>query len=293
MSVAECYQTFCGNLVIDSTQRKSIGDRVGRIVKCLNEDFRNVDSNTANSFYVGSYGRNTAIPSVSDVDVVFELPKSVYDQYNAYSGNKQSSLLQAIRASVQRTYPSSDIAADGQVVVVNFTDNIRVELLGAFYNSEQGYTFADSNGGGSWKACKPKQEMDAFRARDASSNGNLVQLGKMLRAWKDRNDVAISGMLIDTLAYQFIETWGSRDKSYLYYDWLTRDVLAYLMERDTSQQWWQAPGSGSYVRKDGSFQAKARIDYPIALAAVANFAAGQVPAAKERSRSIYGTAFPV
>lgn len=292
MSVAECYQTFCNALVISTTLRQSIGERVGRIVRCLNHDFRNTDSSEANSFYVGSYGRQTAIPTISDVDVVFELPKSTYDQYNAYSGNRQSALLQSLRTSVRKTYPTSDIAADGQVVVVTFADGIRVEVLGAFLNTEDGYTFPDSNNGGSWKSCKPKQEMEAFRQRDTLCNGNLIRLSRMLRAWKDRNNVAISGTLIDTLAYQFIDTWPYRDKSYLYYEWLTRDALAYLSDRDLSQEWWQAPGSGSYVRKDGNFQHKARIDHGIAASAAENFASGQIGAAKEKSRSIYGTGFP-
>ena len=35
-------------------------------------------------------------------------------------------------------------------------------------------------------------------------------------------------MLIDTLAYQFIDGWGYKDKSYLYHDFLVRDFFYYL-----------------------------------------------------------------
>lgn len=292
MSVAQMFASFTAGLVISPALRTSISNRVGRMVRCLNEDFRASSSETANSFYVGSYGRNTAIPSVSDIDVVFVLPVSTYHQFNAYVGNKQSALLQAIRASIRRTYPSSEIAADGQVVSVVFTDNIRVEVLGAFLNDKGGYTFPDANGGGAWRECKPKHELDAFSVRNDVCNGNLVQLGRMARAWRDQNGVAMTGMLIDTLAYQFIDSWAHKDKAFLYFDWLTRDFFAFLGATDPTQEYWLAPGSGSYARKTGSFRTKAREAHQAALEAIVNLSRNELWAAKQKYRSIYGTAFP-
>ena len=178
MAVGEWFADFCSELRIGSEQRSSIAYRTGRIAGQLNADFRDLDSKTANRFYVGSYGRVTAIPSVSDVDLLYELPTDLYYQYDKHEGNGQSALLNAVRASLRRTYASSDIAGDGQVVVIRFDDGIRLEVLPAFYNKSDGYTFADSNGGGLWKTCKPKQEMTAFSWRDGESNGALVELGR-------------------------------------------------------------------------------------------------------------------
>ncbi|MEQ1882807.1 MAG: nucleotidyltransferase, partial [Burkholderiales bacterium] len=228
MAVGEWFASFCSALRLSPDLRSSIASRTGRIVGQLNSDFRGVASDTANRFYVGSFGRNSVIPTVSDIDLLYVLPYSTYQQYNAYTGNKQSALLSAVRSSLQKTYSSSNISGDGQVVVIAFTDNIKYEILPAFLNNEGGYTFADSNAGGTWKSCKPKQEMDAFSSRDASCNSNLVQLGRMARAWRDYNSAPMNGMLIDTLAFQFMETWQYRDKSYLYYDFLTRDFFKYL-----------------------------------------------------------------
>lgn len=292
MSVATMFETFCSNLVIGKDLRNSISTRVGRMVRCLNEDFRNSDSDTANSFYVGSYGRNTAIPSVSDVDAIFALTAATYNQYNNHVGNGQSALLQAMRTSVRRTYPSTEIAADGQVIVVKFTDNIKVEILGAILNQGDGYTFPDSNGGGSWKTCKPKQEMAEFSSRDKACNWNLVQLARMARAWRDKNDVLMSGMLIDTLAYQFIGEWAYRDKSYLYYDYLTRDFFEYLSGLSTTQDYWLAPGSGSYVKKTGNFQNKAKSAHSLALSAINHLGRNEMWSAHYDYRSIYGNFFP-
>ena len=90
----------------------------------------------------------------------------------------------------------------------------------------------------------------------------------MSRAWRNKNDVDISGILLDILSYNFISTWEYRDKSYVYYDWMTRDFLKYVSERPTSQYRWQVMGSGRYITCFGSFQSKAKASYEKALEAI-------------------------
>lgn len=292
MAVGDWFSGFCTNLRIATDKRISIGYRTDRIAKQLNYDLRSLDSSSANRFYVGSYGRNTAIPSVSDVDILYELPSHLYKTYNEYASNGQSALLSLVRTSIKKTYPTSEVAGDGQVVYINFDDGIRFEILPAFLNDGGGYTFADSNNGGSWKACKPKQEMQAFSSRNAAVNGNLGELSHMVRAWRDFNVVPMSGMLIDTLCYQFIENWEYRDKSYFYYDYMTRDFFKFLANQSTTQTYWLAPGSGSYVYRKGPFEYKARQAELRALEAIAFQINGHDWSAKQKYREIYGTAYP-
>lgn len=292
MSVAQMFEGFYGQLALAQTLRSSISTRTGRIVGRLNSDFRSLSSDTANRFYAGSYGRNTAVPGLSDIDLIYVLPYATYAQYNAYTGNQQSSLLQAVRTSLNQTYPNSAVIADGQIVKINFTDNITYEIVPVFLNQDGSFTYADSNNGGSWKTCKPKHEIDAFYERDINSNRNLVVLGRMARAWRDHNNVNMSGMLIDTLAFQFMANWADKDKSYLYYDYLTRDFFSYLGQQDRDKDYWLAPGSGSRVYRGGAFELKARPTAAVAIEAIANLEAQQFWAAKRKYRQIYGSQFP-
>lgn len=292
MGVGEWFSDFCGKLRLDSTKRSSLGYRTGRITKAVNLAFRDLGSDTAYRFYVGSMGRNTAITTVSDVDLLLELPASLYSKYGAYTGNGQSALLSAVRTAIRTTYKASDVFGDGQVVIVAFDDGVKYEVLPAFANKGGGYTFADTNGGGSWKTCKPKQEMGAFGDRNIACNGNLVQLARMARAWRDFNSVPMNGMLIDTLAYQFIASWGHRDKSYLYYDFLTRDFFGFLAKQSSAQSYWTAPGSGSYVWRRGPFEYKARQAELRANEAIGHTVAGENWSAKQKFRGIYGYDFP-
>ena len=83
---------------------EAISRRYHAITKRLNTDFWDTDSDVSHGLYVGSYGRNTAIDTVSDIDMIFQLSYSIYQQYDAHEGNGQSSLLQAVRASIKETY---------------------------------------------------------------------------------------------------------------------------------------------------------------------------------------------
>jgi Second Messenger Oligonucleotide or Dinucleotide Synthetase domain len=272
----------------------TISDRYKAITRRLHTDFRLTTSDTAHSLYVGSYGRNTAIQGISDLDMIYELPSSLYAQYDKYVGNGQSALLQVVKTSIEKTYSTTSIRADGQVIRVPFTDGITFEVVPAFINDLNSYTYPDANSGGSWKMTNPRPEIEEIRARNSACGYNLVPLCRMMRTWKSKWDVPIGGLLIDTLAYQFIENYQYRDKSYLYYDYMCRDFFKWMSEQDERQEWWRSPGAGKYVYGKGLFQYKAKRCYNIALEAIAYETAvpKQEWSSKQKWRDIFGTAFP-
>jgi hypothetical protein len=292
MGLGDWFSTFCSNIQVQDGG--TISSRYKAITRRLNTDFWNTTSDTAHSLYVGSYGRNTAIQGFSDLDMVFELPSGLYYKYDGYAGNGQSALLQAVRSSMQKTYSTSDIGADGQVVVVHFQDGISFEVVPVFCNKAGSYTYPDANSGGSWKTTNPRPEIEAIRKRNGECNGNLVRLCRMLRSWKRTWDVPLGGLLIDTFAYQFIESYEYREKSYYFYDWMCRDLFKWMAEQDEQKTFWRAPGSGQYVYKNGLFQYKAKRCYNLSLEAIAYETAEPKRdwSAKQTWRQIFGTAFP-
>jgi len=292
MGLADWFSTFCANIKVQDGG--TISTRYKNITRRLNSDYWTTTSDTAHSLYVGSYGRNTAIQGISDLDMIFQLPYSVYEQYNNYSGNGQSALLNAVKTSIEKTYSTTSIRADGQVILVPFNDGITFEVVPAFINKDDSFTYPDSNNGGRWRTTNPKPEIEAIRARNAVCNGNLILLCRMMRSWKNEWNVPIGGLLIDTLAYQFIESYTYRDKSYLYYDFFCRDFFKWMAEQDENQEYWKAPGSGQYVYGKGLFQYKANRCYNISLEAIAHETASpkQEWSAKQKWRDIFGNSFP-
>jgi hypothetical protein len=291
MSVADWFQVFHANLAI--TNGDDISYRYKRITGRLNPDFRNTNSDTANSIYVGSYGRDTGIGKVSDLDMAYQLPVALYQQYNSHAGNGQSALLQAVRNSVQKTYDKTAIAADGQVLVINFTDNVKFEILPCFPHSDgSSFIYPDSNGGGSWKVSNPRAEIAAIKTRNDATNGNLKRLCRMMRMWKDRATVPMGGLLIDTLAYRFIGDWQHKDKSFLYYDYMCRDFFKFMADGDRNINSWPAPGSRRSVTRNGLFEYKARVAENIAKEAIQYEQQGHTFSAKLKWREIFGPSFP-
>ena len=292
MGLAEWFSSFCSNIQVQDGG--TISTRYKAITQRLNTDFWDTTSESSHSLYVGSYGRNTAIQGFSDLDMVFELPSSLYYRYDSYNGNGQSALLQAVRSSMQKTYSTSSIGADGQVIVVSFTDGITFEVVPVLTNKVGSYTYPDSNDRGKWRTTNPRPEIQAMRDRNASCNYNLVPLCRMMRSWKSRWSVPIGGLLVDTLAYQFIADYEHRDKSYLYYDFMCRDFFKWMSEQDPEQTYWKAPRSGQYVYGKGLFQYKAKRCYNIAVEAIQHETASPKRewSAKQKWREIFGAAFP-
>jgi hypothetical protein len=293
MGLADWFSTFCANIQINDSSG-TISSRYKLITQRLNTDFWSTTSNTSHSLYVGSYGRNTAIHGFSDLDMLFQLPYDMYKQYDGHVGNGQSALLQAVKASIENTYSKTSIKADGQVILVPFTDGITFEVVPGFLNTDDSYTFPDARSSGSWRTTNPKPEIGAIRTRNADCNNNLVPLCRMMRSWKQNWTVPIGGLLVDTLAYQFIESYEYRKNSYLYYDFMCRDFFKWMSEQDEEQEYWKAPGSGQYVYGKGLFQYKAKRCYNISLEAINHETAApkQEWSAKQRWREIFGTAFP-
>jgi hypothetical protein len=290
MSISDKFKTFIDNLKIEDDVKDTITYRYKRITKRLNQDFWDSDSELNQSLYVGSYGRKTAI-HVSDIDMLFRLPYEVYTRFNAYETNGQSALLQEVKKSIEKTY-NSYMKADGQVIKIDFADGINFEIVPCFINKDDSFTFPDSNDGGKWKTTNPKPEIKEITDKNIEWNYNLKRLCKMARAWKDEWSVPMGGLLIDTLAYNFMSDWEYKDKSYTYYDWMTRDFFKYLKDQDEEQSYWLSPGARQYVWRKGKFEYKALRCYNIALEALEYESKNQNYSANKKWREIYGTKFP-
>lgn len=199
--------------VIDLDTRSLISVRYKRITKVVNQTFWNSISDTVHSFYVGSYGRGTAI-NTSDLDVLIELPDAEYNHFSDIYGNGPSRLLQSVKNAILDTYPRTDIRGDGQVVVIKFSDGMKFEILPAFKNNtiwgwDGTYKYPDSHMGGNWMSTNPKAEQEAIKEKNEQSNGLLYDTCKHIRYIRDNNfpSYHLSGILIDSFMHNAIKGW--------------------------------------------------------------------------------------
>lgn len=283
MNVSSTFQEFLQNLAIDN--KEEISNRYGEITKVLNIKYRNTESKTLNSLKVGSYGRFTAIKSISDLDMVYILP---WTEYERFKNGRQSALLQEVKKTIQSRYPKTDMRGDGQVVVISFT-NYQIEVLPAFEYEDGSFLYPDTNDGGSWKTTKPRLEINAISDLHQAKNQNLRTLCKMIRSWKNYHGVAMGGLLIDSVAYDFLNsTTYYDDKSFTYYDWLIRDFLKYLSDLQNTNHVF-APGSNQKVYIKKKFQTRAKKAHKLVLEAIE---AQENKNANQKWKKIFGRNFP-
>lgn len=199
--------------LISKDIRDSVIQRFHTIVKTINREFWNSNSESDHGLLVGSYGRGTAIDD-SDVDILVVLPKEEHERFDAQKGNGQSRLLQTLKETISNTYSQSDISADGQVVVMKFSDGMKIEVLPAFENYSwtslnTSFSYPDTNMGGHWKSTNPIAEQKAMKEKNEASNGLLFDTCKHIRKihLECFKSYKLPGILIDSFVYEAIKNW--------------------------------------------------------------------------------------
>lgn len=283
-TVSEQFSEFLGNLVIKNSAQ--ISARYGELTAALNKRFRDTESKTANSLQVGSFGRKTGIDGISDLDMLYVMPKGKWPDYES---DGQLKLLRDVKDAILKRYPSTKVRVDRLVVTVTYT-NFHVEVQPVFEQDDGSFKYPDTINGGAWKITKPRAEMSEVSKVDDEKNGNLKRLCKMARAWKNKHGVGMGGLLIDTLAYNFLKsTEAYNTASFRSYDLLSRDFFDYLANLP-KQDRYDAPGSRQHVKVKAPFQGKAKKARKLCDDAIA--AEGQKNSG-EKWRKVYGRQFPI
>src|SRR3990172_7546863 len=115
------FDRFLSNIQLTKAHTEDAITKHTGVRKALHTAYYTTAYDGKTSILVGSYGKHTAVRPPSDIDILFRMPSSEFSKYNSALGNGQSQLLQEAKAILKKTYPSTDMLADGQVVIVPFT----------------------------------------------------------------------------------------------------------------------------------------------------------------------------
>lgn len=249
--LANDLEAFFSSVRMSSTEEYD--DTVASIAKVLNRHYYDSDSETEHMLVAGSVGRGTAVLGTSDLDLLYDLPKSEYSHYDSYEGNGQSALLQAVKKVLLERWPRTSVKGDGQAVVISFTNRkFTIDLVPAFEQADGSFKYPDANKGGSWKRTDPIPEQEECASDTKTTDGNFLRLCNALRVWKDEQGFRFGGLLIDTLVHEFLEEKDEYRSFRLEaeYDMLV-DAFDWLSRRDPEQSYWFALGSNQQVRDKG------------------------------------------
>ncbi len=246
MTIENAFSTFCEAITLKNFE--TMKTTVGEITRKLNKKYYDLNGDkSSHGYIVGSVGRNTAVKNASDLDMIFDLPEDVYKRFNAYESNGQSALLQEVKNVLKEHYPRTELRADGQVVVIEFT-GYTVELVPGFKQSDNRFRYPDTNNGGSWKYTDPLSEQKECSACEKRSNQNYYNFCHIVRCLRNKAGFSMGGLLIDTLVYNHFEANDDYSLSD-YEDYLDvlKELLYYLKGLDKKQKYWSAVGSNQQV----------------------------------------------
>ncbi|ADB13865.1 hypothetical protein HMPREF0424_0752 [Gardnerella vaginalis 409-05] len=261
MSALDIFDKIFDNIQISN--KEEIRKLRDEITKALNKEFRNSYSKSDNWLMVGSWGRHTAIDGVSDLDLLYILPSSLWDDYHTIDGTKK--VLSKVKQAIVTHYSRTDIRVDRLVVVVNFK-NYKFEVQPVFEQDDGSFLYPDTYSD-SWKTTKPRDEIKAISNLDETSMGNARKICKLARAWKNKHSVLIGGLLIDTMAWRFLNDNDEYFNTANHPDYMIRDFFEYISNLP-KQESWNALGSNQRVKVKKNFQEKAAEAYNLCRAAI-------------------------
>lgn len=289
IAVRQRFEQFHRNLALTTLQQVDGLTKRNGVVSCLNRAYYGTYSDTANSFFVGSWGKDTAIRPPRDVDVYFLLPVAVYHRFQSHIWNRQSTLLQEVKNRLAITYHSADMRGDSQVVVVNF-GSYSVEVVPAFLLQNGHYWICNTHDGGFYKETDPWTEVNYIEGVDKANNHNLRPLIRMLKAWQANCSVPIKSFQLELLAAAFLAQSPWRLKDFFWFDWIARDFFAYLYHQANS--FVVVPGTFEPIHLGNEWQSCAATAYYRAERACEHEKINLVADAGEEWQKIFGQQIP-
>lgn len=284
------FNTFLNELELSADDRKDADGKAERVARSLfAKYYPNRLMFDPNCYMkVGSYGKNTACASDTDLDLLFILPNEVYWRIDKLTGNKQSALLQEVKNSLLLTFPRTPLRADGQIIQAPF-GTYHVEVLPTFKRDDGTFLTAHTSNGGSWRNSNPAEEYRLLQTIDTATAGKVTHLTKMLKAWKHECNVDIKSISLEVLATVFVDQWQWRDQSIYYYDWMIRDFFAFMLQYVNG--WTLVPGTTDQIQLGNGWVSKCQTAYDRSLKVCAYEHGDYQFAAQAEWQKIFGSRF--
>jgi hypothetical protein len=259
MSVEDRFKDFLINLNLTVAQQADGATKYKSVVDCLNSNY--YGGAAGNHLLVGSWGKATRVRVQRDVDVLFQIPYAVYQRFEGRAGNKQSQLLQEVKAVLLKRFPNTDVKGDGPVVVVVFA-SFKVEVVPGIKLTDGQFWIPLTEGEGRYKTFDPVAEQEHMTRASDHSLQKARHLTRMLKVWRAVRNVPIRKFALELLAIEFLSGWEHRACTMAYYDYMVRDFMAFLLGRAWTTV--AVPGTGELLHIGNDWNSRAVTAYTAA-----------------------------
>ena len=183
------------NLEITALQTATVSTRQTNVRSAVEKDFVVLDS-----FLTGSYKRSTMIAPLDQADVdIFVVLNSKY-----YKNDGHASLLDGIRKTLLKTYPTTPkISRNGHAVTVTFTD-FKVDVVPSFKRSGGGYLIPDAVNK-EWISTDPTVHETHVTTSNTNHSGSVVPVIKMIKAWNRSISKTFVSFYLELISVEIFE----------------------------------------------------------------------------------------
>ena len=284
------FQRLLSNLNLTEDQLADGPTKIKGVAGTLSRAYWNTSDGMANTVLIGSWAKHTWVRPPRDIDCHFVLPIEVYHRFEQRQGNRQSQLLQEVRAVLAATYPLTDISGDRHVVVIRFS-TYTVEVAPAFHRQGGGYLVCDTTGTGRYKHVDPAAELTALSSEDSRYNGNVRKLSRMLKQWQRVCNVPIKSFHIEAAVKGALATVSYGGSDEFWFDWLVRDTFGHLLNCKNGT--FSMPGTGELIAVGDAWVSRAESAYARAVRACEFERANDDYLAGAEWQKIFGTEIPI
>lgn len=193
-TILEAFSQFRSRLEITDLQSTAVSQSQKAVRDVLNQGLA-----VSDDFLTGSYMRSTMIAPLKEADIdIFVVLDNQYYHDNAQMPGR---LLEHVRQVLRRTYTQTpDISRNGQAVTVRFT-NFAVDVVPGFNRQGGGFLIPNATTS-SWISTDPRRHVQIFAQANASHEGKLVPLIKMIKSWNKAVGSFFTSFHIEVLALQ-------------------------------------------------------------------------------------------
>jgi hypothetical protein len=283
------FSQFLDGICITIAQNEDGYKKQAGVRACLNRHYWGAASESANSFLIGSWGKQTRVRPTRDIDVLFLMPSAVFYQYQNRAGNLQSQLLQEVKCVLAATYSQTTMRGDRQVVVVPF-NTTPIEIAPGFRCRDGSIIVCDANNGGRYTISTAEAEAADLNTADSAYNGNVRALARMIKQWQREHNVPLKSFQIERLSVEFMHGWHSNKCGLFWYDWMIRDFFAFLLNRADGKI--SMPGTGEQVSLGCEWYSRAQVAYCYAINACNYEQANNEMLAGDAWQKIFGIYIP-
>lgn len=290
MSAIDTFKRFRTAMEMTDDQSSFVATCRKKVVSHLNAFFWTNNSDTQNAIDFGSYIRRTGVFGASDIDIAFRLPSEIFVKFDSMKIGRQRAFLELVRSTLVDLDPECEISSRSGSIMLSIEPG-QIADVRPYFSVAGRDIYPDIRATEEWSPFVPDLARRVIEAKNAETKGNLVFICRAARAWRTTMNAPISGMLIDTLAYEFISKSVYRMMGPIYHDCLMRDFFRYLATTDPDQDFWYAPDSEETVLRTGPFEETADQAYALAEQAIDNIRLRQDRQAWSKWREVFGRWF--